>query len=169
MNEKINKYEYPGIHRSLLFGFKALLFYLDQQDTYSFAKISSGYRCRFKNYTTTNHQGKAIDIQFKKNNIMISGKNYKNIESLEDIRKLFFEKYLKAETSWKKKNNFSLEPIGLNKNNTIIDKKHTYSWIHMDVREFEKEYLDDIYFCKERKMLNGKLMVEIAKELNLNL
>ncbi|EGD34030.1 peptidoglycan-binding protein [Capnocytophaga sp. oral taxon 338] len=167
-NEKVNKYEYPGIHRSLLFGFKALLFYLSEQDTYSFALISSGYRCRFKNYTTTNHQGKAIDIQFKKNNIMISGKNYKNIESLEDIRKLFFEKYLKAETSWKKKNNFSLEPIGLNKNNTEI-KGHTYSWIHIDVRRFEKEYLDDIYFCKERKTLNGKLMVEIAKELKLNL
>ncbi|WP_415326047.1 hypothetical protein [Chryseobacterium sp. MMS23-Vi53] len=162
--EKSNKYEFPGIHRSLLFGLKALLFYLSKQKTYSFGKISSGYRCRFKNFKTTNHQGKAIDIQFDKGTWQIRGQLYKNIAELTKIREDFFYKYLNAKTSWTEKNNFSLEPIGLNSNNTLIDSNHTYSWIHMDVREFDKKYMDDKYFCKNSATLNGKGILQLALE-----
>ena len=163
--EKSNRYEYPGIHRSLLFGLKTIFFYLSKQKTYSFGLISSGYRCRFKNYVTTNHQGKAIDIQFNKGQWLIRGKLYKNIAELEKIRADIFYKYLNAKTSWTDVNHYSLEPIGLNSDNTIIDGNHTYSWIHMDVRAFEKEYLDDKYFCKTSNALNGKSIIQLALEL----
>lgn len=163
--EKSNKYEYPGIHRSLLFGLKAIFFYLSKQHVYSFGLISSGYRCRFKNYETTNHQGKAIDIQFDKGTWKIRGQVYKNITELEQIRTNIFYKFLGAKTNWTDPNHFSLEPIGLNSNNTKIDGNHTYSCIHMDVRAFEKDYLKDEYFCKNSGTLNGKNIVQIAMDL----
>ncbi len=162
--EKSNKYEFPGIHRSLLFGLKAVLFYLSKQKTYSFGKISSGYRCRFKNFKTTNHQGKAIDIQFDKGKWQIRGQLYKNIAELTKIREDIFYKYLNAKTSWTEKNSFSLEPIGLQSDNKIIDGNHTYSWIHLDVREFDKKYMDDKYFCKNSTALNGKNLLQFALE-----
>jgi lysozyme family protein len=162
--EKSNRYEYPGIHRSLLFGLKVVKFYLSKQATYSFGKISSGYRCRFKNFRTTNHQGKAIDIQFDKGTWQIRGQLYKNIAELKKIREDIFYKYLNAKTSWTEKNNFSLEPIGLNTDNSLVDSNHTYSWIHMDVREFDKKYLDDKYFAKNSSSLNGKSIMQLALE-----
>ena len=162
--EKNHKYEYPGIHRSLLFGLKALKFYFGQQKTYSLDSISSGYRCRFKNFSTTNHQGKAIDIQFSKGEWAIRGQVYKNIEELEKMRDDIFIKYLDAKTSWTKSNHYGLEPIGLNSNNSKIDDNHTYSWIHIDVREFESTYLEDKYFCKNNTDLNGKNIIQLAKE-----
>jgi hypothetical protein len=62
--ERFNKYEYPGLHRSLLFGFCALNFYLGRQNVYKFREISSGYRCSLhkEGGTTSNHRGKALDI-----------------------------------------------------------------------------------------------------------
>lgn len=162
--EQTNKYEYPGIHRSLLNALRALFFYLDRQDEYQFALISSGYRCRFKQYSTTNHQGKAIDIQFNKGSWQIRSKLYKNIAPLLDIKEKFFEKYLNTQTRWATKNLFSLEPIGLNKDNSIISKSHTYSWIHLDVRTFDKGYLADEFFCKNISELNQeKLLVMFSK------
>ncbi|WP_026718460.1 glycoside hydrolase family protein [Flavobacterium gelidilacus] len=168
--EKNHKYEYPGIHRSLLFGFKTLLFYLSKNETYKFREISSGYRCRFKNFTTTNHQGKALDIQFNKDSWEIRGAEKRNIAELGKIRDDIFHKYFNAKTSWiNGKNNFCLEPIDLiYKANGKIDKNYTYSWIHFDVREFDSIYLDDKYFCKNKTSLNGKSIVAIAKELGFD-
>ena len=163
--EKDHKYEYPGIHRSLLFGFKAVLFYLSKHPTYRFRKMSSGYRCRFKNYMTTNHQGKAIDIQFKDTGD-IGGALQSNIPKLKKIREDIFYKYLNAKTSWVHgTNNFCLEPIALiYKPNGKVDQNYTYSWIHFDVREFESIYLEDKYFCKNKNGLNGISIIQIAKK-----
>ena len=163
--EKDHKYEYPGIHRSLLFGFKAVLFYLSKHPTYRFRKMSSGYRCRFKNYMTTNHQGKAIDIQFKDTGD-IGGTLQSNIPKLKKIREDIFYKYLNAKTNWVNgTNNFCLEPIALiYKPNGKIDQNYTYSWIHFDVREFESIYLEDKYFCKNKDGLNGTSIIQIAKK-----
>jgi len=166
--EAMHKYEYPGIHRSLLFGFKALQFYISKQTTYSIGLISSGYRCRFMQRVTTNHQGKAIDIQFNKGTWLIRGQVYKNIQALTDIRDNIVIKNLNAKSSWTSPNNYGLEPIGLNKDNTKIDGNHTYSWIHMDVREFESAYLEDKYFCKNQSQLNGNSIVQIAKDLKFD-
>lgn len=149
----------------MLFGIKALQFYFSKQTTYKIDQITSGYRCRFKNYTTTNHQGKAIDIQFSKGDWQIRGEQKKNLEPLRDIRDSLYVKYLGAQKEWPNKNLFSIEPIDL-----LYDKKgnvrydHTFSWIHVDVREFDSAYLDDKYFCKNVTTLNGKSIIQLARE-----
>ncbi|GIV59336.1 MAG: hypothetical protein KatS3mg043_0425 [Rhodothermaceae bacterium] len=60
--EAFHRYEYPGIHRMLLWAVRAVFFYLPH---YRFL-ITSGYRCGVRNLqtgrTSTNHHGKAIDI-----------------------------------------------------------------------------------------------------------
>ncbi|MCV9926938.1 hypothetical protein OIU83_04715 [Flavobacterium sp. LS1R49] len=164
-SEKFYRYEYPGIHRSLLFGIKALQFYFSKQTTYKIDHITSGYRCRFKNYTTTNHQGKAIDIQFSKGTLEIRGEKKEYLKDLRDIRDNIYIKYLGAQKEWPAKNLYSIEPIDL-----LYDKKgnvrfdHTFSWIHVDVREFDSIYLDDKYFCKNSTKLNGNTILQLAKD-----
>ncbi|QYN43375.1 peptidoglycan-binding protein [Gilliamella sp. ESL0441] len=163
--ERSNTYEYPGIHRSLLFGLCGLSFYLGRQDVYKFRLISSGYRCsqHSEGKITTNHRGKAIDIQFYKENWAIAGKNKKNIEPLIYIRDNFFKTYLNSQDDWKDKNLFTTEPIGLDSKGNSISG-FTYSWIHMDVRSFEKQYLLDEYFCTNATILNGEKLITIIKK-----
>jgi len=168
-NEAHHKYEYPGIHRSLLFGFKALQFYFSKQKSYKIDSFSSGYRCRFKNYTTTNHQGKAIDIQFSKGNWQIRGAQKKNLIELRTIRDDIFIKYLGAQKEWPNSNLFSIEPIDLLYSKSgALRYDHTFSWIHMDVRKFDAIYLQDKYFCENLTDLNGKNIVQIALDLGFN-
>ena len=66
--EAYHRYEYPGIHKLLLWSLRAVIFYLDKDGRFSLNKISSGYRCRFhEEYLkkpTTNHMGKALDLHF---------------------------------------------------------------------------------------------------------
>ncbi len=111
--EKNRKYEYPGIHRSIIYGLKGVLFYLDNTEkslNYSFNKISSGYRCHIDNEqndrASTNHMGKALDIHFNKD-----GKRTRKVSDIEDIRSKIFKKYLGAKFDWKagQKNIFNLE------------------------------------------------------------
>ncbi|OCG20174.1 hypothetical protein A9G11_09785 [Gilliamella sp. wkB108] len=162
--EKSNPYEYPGIHRSLLFGFCALNFYLGRQDVYKFRLISSGYRCSQhpEGKKTSNHRGKALDIQFYKNSWAIGGLNKNNIEPLLYIRDNFFKTYLNTQNEWDKINLFTTEPIGLTSKG---EKKsgHTYSWIHVDVRSFEKQYLLDEYFCTNDITLNKEKLITLIK------
>ena len=60
--EAYHKYEYPGIHRMLLWSVRAVFFY-NQEYTFT---VNSGYRCSENNKqngrASTNHCGKAIDI-----------------------------------------------------------------------------------------------------------
>lgn len=161
--ERYHKYERPGIHRSLLWGTSALRFYLSKQDVYKYLWKTAGYRCWEHNNsvprTSTNHMGKAVDIQFSKNGNTIGGKRESNLPLLREINDKFYSKYLNAKYQWVNgRNNFSIEPIGLSTN-------QTYSWIHLDVREFDNEYLDDKYFVKtQEKVLNASI-VELAKKL----
>ncbi|EJL62015.1 glycosyl hydrolase 108 family protein [Flavobacterium sp. CF136] len=164
-NEANHNYEYPGIHRSLLFGVKALQFYFSKQNVYKIDQVTSGYRCRFKNYKTTNHQGKAIDIQFSKGEWQIRNAVEKNLKALEDIRDSFYIKYLGAQKNWPDKNLFSTEPIGLlYYPDGSLRFDYTFSWLHVDVRQFESIYLEDKYFCKNANGLNGKSILQFAKE-----
>lgn len=157
--------EHPGIHRSLLWGVSCLKFYLTQQNSYKYRKTSAGYRCWAHNKsiprTSTNHMGKAIDMQFNEGSYEISGKTELNLKPLKNIRDKFYIKYLKAEEGWSipsKKNNYRLEPIG-------TGKDQSYSWIHMDVALFENNYLKDIYFTKEQNLILGKSISNLANEL----
>lgn len=158
------KDEHPGIHRSLLWGVSALKYYLAQQEKYSFNHISAGYRCWAHNKsiprTSTNHMGKAVDIQFLADKKVISGKIKSNIDKLESIRDSFYLKYLKAQEGWSVKDAvFRLEPIGLGKD-------QSYSWIHMDVTKYTS-YLDDKYFVKLQKDIEGDKLINIASKLKL--
>lgn len=164
--ERYHKYERPGIHRSLLWGTSALRFYLNQQSVYKYLWKTAGYRCWEHNNSvprkSTNHMGKAVDIQFSKNGKTIQGKKEGNIPLLKEINEKFVAKYLKAKYQWVDgKNNFSIEPIG-------IAKDHTYSWIHLDVREFENEYLDDRYFVKTQEKIIGGSIFELAIKLGFS-
>ncbi|MFK7051049.1 hypothetical protein V3Q77_14305, partial [Flavobacterium davisii] len=158
------KDEHSGIHRSLLWGVSALKYYLSLQKKYSFNHISAGYRCWAHNKTiprtSTNHMGKAVDIQFLVDNKIVTGRAKSNIEKLKSIRDSFYIKYLKAEEGWSVEDSvFRLEPIGL-------EKDHSYSWIHMDVTKYNN-YLDDKYFVKEQKEIEGEKLINLALNLKL--
>lgn len=162
---KGKKNEHPGEHRSLLWGVSALKYYLSQQKTYKYRKTSAGYRCWAHNdsmlRTSTNHMGKAVDIQFTEGAYVISGKVDKNLKPLRNIRDQFYIKYLKAEEGWiikSIKNNYRLEPIG-------TGKDQSYSWIHMDVALFEPAYLKDEFFTKKQESIINKSIVVLANEL----
>ena len=151
--ESTHRYEYPGIHRSLLWALKAVIFYLQKENSvYSFRKISSGYRCYNRNIQTnrktTNHKGKALDIHFNKNGIRT-----RSCEDMNKLRKHIFNKYLGAKWDWLagQENIFNLESVSTG----------ATSWVHYDVRQFDQIYLKDEYFCKDSKTLNGDSLVSL--------
>jgi hypothetical protein len=91
-----NSFEKSGIHRTLLFALKALLFYFEKTNSeIKFLKIESGYRCRFheiyKQYKTTNHMGDALDLHFTKN-----GKRTRLTSDMDFIRKNYFCDYMNS-------------------------------------------------------------------------
>lgn len=81
--------------------------------------------------------GKSVDLLFAKEGKLIAKKLETNLPLLKHIRDNIFIKYLNT-TEWKKAG-FSTEPIGLNDG-------QTWSWIHLDVREFGTNNLIDKYF-----------------------
>lgn len=153
--EAYHRYEYPGIHRSLLSSIRAVKFYLRKDGRFSFNKVNSGYRCRFhEEYLkkpTTNHMGKALDLHFNDKN----GRT-KKTSDMETIRKDIFNKYLGAKWDWTEKNIFNLEST----------EKGAKTWVHYDVREFDQSFLEDKFFVKTLQGLNGKSIVALALELN---
>ncbi|WP_103864611.1 PAAR-like protein [Aquimarina sp. I32.4] len=162
IKEAYRKYEYPGIHRSLIWSLRAAMFYMHDHEEgkalgYSLNKISSGYRChennKQNNRNTTNHMGKALDLHFNKNGIRT-----RNVSDMEKIRKEIFNKYLGAKWDWKagQNNIFNLEST----------KIGATSWIHYDVREFDQVYLKDIFFVK--KITDTNKIIAIAKEENFS-
>lgn len=148
--ERYHKYEYPGMHQSLLWGVSAVRFYATLlTPKYTVCGISSAYRCTIDNAshnrTTVNHMGKSVDIKFAKEGKQIVGKQRSNLPLLEFVRDNLFIKYLNT-TEWINAG-FSTEPIGLNNG-------QTWSWIHLDVREFGKNNLKDEYFIKKNSDMN---------------
>ncbi len=163
--EKNHKYEYPGIHRSLLWGISAVQFYMEDTD-YKIKSIYRGYRCwadnlhnpNHTNRTSTNHMGKAADLHFLKN-----GKRTKEVTDLEYIREHFFSKYLGAPKSgagqthgfgWKK-GKFGLEPKKFNSGSSGAT-----TWVHVDLREIGKINLEDQFFSKEQNEVIGKNLID---------
>jgi hypothetical protein len=156
--------EHPGMHRILLWASSTLRFYISQQSEFTIAKISAGYRCWAHNNsvprTSTNHMGKAVDINFKQNGNLITQKVQSNLPKLKKIRDLIYIKKLNAVEGWSmpnKSNKFRLEPIG-------TGKDESYSWIHMDVTKFN-DYLNDSFFVKSQNEIIGKNIAQLANEL----
>ena len=158
-DEGHRKFEYPGLHRSILSAYRASLFYTNRDkgitglQTYM---ISSGYRChdhpQYKKTHTTNHCGKALDILYSRTN----GSRSENPDDVVKIRKEIFIKYLNAGVDWVgPKDIFNLEST----------KMGAGSWVHVDVREFSQKYLTKNYFVKNNVDFDGKSIIQLATEL----
>lgn len=163
ISEKNRKYEYPGIHRSLLWVEKAIKFYLASQEKQLGLKVGlifSGYRCNSNNRknkrSSTNHMGKALDLHIYKLNDR--NNTEKNADKIRDI----LTKYTNAEYRWGGKNVFALEPSSRNR---IGEEFIATTWVHYDVRTFSLEYLKDEYFVKDNNKANGENIVALANRL----
>ena len=159
--------EYPGVHRGLIWIFRAALFYTSKKDKnleYSFLMISSGYRCwhdnkKQKNRTSTNHMGNALDLQFRKGN----AKTRCEGEDVDNLRRDIFVKRLNAQMNWDKKNMPGLEPAKFRNGDVGAPK-----WVHIDVREFDAQYKIERFYATTQSGADGDSgMVEFAKKKNL--
>lgn len=163
IEEKSRKYEYPGMHRSILWTQRAIQFYLatiEKDKKIKVGLIYSGYRCNIRNKqkgrTSTNHMGKASDLHIFKLNDTVNTEA--NADKVRDV----LLKYSGAKYRWSNKNVFALEPSTRNR----IGKEFiATTWVHYDVRTFELQYLKDEYFAKNMTACNGKSIVALAMEL----
>ena len=132
--EAFHRYEYPGIHRMLLWAFRAVLFYGGQRG-WDIA-VTSGYRCsernKQQNRTSTNHHGKAIDFD-----ILGAADKPEDMENCDALRGLLVET-ANAQIGWNAGNRKSLEPSNI-----------APTWVHYDVRSYASTYLDDRYFVQD--------------------
>lgn len=144
--EKFHRYEYPGIHRLILWAARALFAYREDI-RFSF---SSGYRCAVENErkgrTTTNHHGKAVDID----TVLAPGMGKReDLERCDELRRLLVEKS-NAQIGWLGRNRKSLEPSDI-----------APTWVHYDVREYESKYLRDDFFCRDLAGLDRRLPITV--------
>lgn len=127
--EVYHRYEYPGVHRMLLWAYKAAQFFAVSRNWR--LTINSGYRCAIDNAnhqrSSTNHHGKAIDID-------IIGAGGTDGSRCNTLRGLLVEQG-HAQIGWSALNRKSLEPANI-----------APTWVHFDVRSYEPKYLDDRYF-----------------------
>ena len=136
--EVYNRYEYPGVHRMLLWTVRAADFYAAQRGWR--LTINSGYRCAIDsanhNRTSTNHQGKAVDLDIIGNDGTDQGR-------CDTLRHLLEEK-ANFQRGWNVLNRKSYEP------NDIAP-----TWVHIDVRSYVAEYLRDPYFVLSAAALDA--------------
>jgi len=139
--EAFHLYEYPGIHRMLLWAVRAAYFYMPE---HRFV-FSSGYRCSVDNKkhhrNTTNHCGKAVDLDIA---LQTGETKQDDVEKCHAVRGKLVE-LSNAQIGWAAKNRKSLEPDDI-----------APTWVHYDVRSYEPQYLDDRYFCRDLKTLNAR-------------
>lgn len=155
--EKHHKYEYPGIHRSLLWAVSAATFYMEKKSSYRLEVVFSGYRCHADNKAhgraSTNHMGKAVDLHFLKKGVHTGSK-----ADMNKIRSDIFIKYSGAQLNWDHPNRLSLEPDKFK-----VENDGAISWVHLDVRAFESKYLDDKFFVTQQKDVLGEKIVDLAR------
>ncbi len=130
--EAYHQYEYPGIHKMLLWAVRALRFYMPQ---YNFV-VNSGYRCaennKIKKPASTNHHGKALDLDVP---LGPNEDKRDDMRRCDEIRGLLAERSA-AQIGWNAANRKSLEPADI-----------APTWVHYDVRSYARKYLADKYFC----------------------
>ncbi len=164
--EKHRKYEYPGMHRVLLWTQRTIQFYLatiEKDKKLKVGVIFSGYRCNINNSqkgrSSTNHMGKASDLHIYKLNNSVNSEA--NADKVRDI----LIKYSGAQYRWGGENVIALEPSTRNRIGTEFIAT---TWVHYDVRTFNLKYLKDEYFAKNMIECNGKTIVALANELGFN-
>jgi len=139
-------YEYPGIHRMLLWALRALMFRMPE---HAFS-ITSGYRCSERNKqrgrSSTNHHGKAVDVDVP----LGSGEDKRDdMTRCDRIRGRLVE-LSNAQIGWGAPNRKSLEPSNI-----------APTWVHYDVRNYERKYLQDRFFCRNERELRGPGRIRI--------
>jgi hypothetical protein len=130
-------YEYPGIHRAILWAARALFFYNPE---FKFM-FTAGYRCSVNNIqnkrTSTNHCGKAVDMD------TLGASSANDAARCDKVRSVAVAKS-NAQIGWAAGNKKALEPSDI-----------APTWVHYDVRTFDSQYLDDKFFCKNQDQLNN--------------
>lgn len=133
--EVYHRYEYPGIHRMLLWTVRRAQ-HLAASRQWKLT-INSAYRCAFDNArkgrSSTNHHGKAIDLDIVPDN---AGEQSSDKQRCDMLRAMLQE-HANFQNGWTVPNRKSYEP------NTIAP-----TWVHIDVRSYAPEYLADRYFVK---------------------
>jgi hypothetical protein len=139
--EAFHRYEYPGIHRLLLWAVRAAFFYMPEHRFI----ITSGYRCSIDNArhdrTSTNHHGKAIDIDI----VAKPGEDKRDDMIKCDAARGRIVSTADAQIGWSAVNRKALEPSNI-----------APTWVHYDVRCYEARYLKDEMFCTTPKGLNNR-------------
>ena len=141
--EMYYKYEYPGVHRAIINSFRALWFY-GRKAGFGELTITCGYRCWVNNSqnqrTSTNHMGKAIDCDYP----LKSGEDKRaDCNRCNSARGLLVEK-CNFQIGWYATNVKSLEPSDI-----------APTWVHMDIRQMEHQYLLENYFVKNATDLDA--------------
>ena len=136
--EKFYRYEYPGIHRMLLWTYRAAMFYAKAKGWQ--LRLNSAYRCSVDNQQhkrkSTNHSGKAIDMDV----VGVSGEADRKRSN--ELRQLMVDT-ANAEIGWGARNKKALEPADI-----------APTWVHLDVRCYDRKYLDDKYFVRDQAELD---------------
>ena len=145
--EAFHRYEYPGMHRLLLWAVRGARFYLGRGRF----TITSGYRCSLDNAahgrSTTNHHGKAIDVVFAPG---LPGPARDVRTDCNAARGRIVET-ADAQVGWGAPNRKSLEPSDI-----------APTWVHYDVRCYEPKYLVDEMFCTTQKALDNKKPIRFS-------
>jgi hypothetical protein len=142
--EAFYRYEYPGIHRLLLWAARAVFAYVPGRQF----TINSGYRCSVDNANharnTTNHHGKAVDLDI----VLKAGENkMSDMANCDAVRGKIVETG-NGQIGWLAGNRKSLEPANI-----------APTWVHYDVRCYEAKYLTDDAFCTSNEALNARLPI----------
>jgi hypothetical protein len=136
--EQNYKYEYPGMHRAILHSYRAASFYL-RRAGFPPPTVASGYRCWINNEqkgrTSTNHMGKAIDIDFP----LAANEDKRDDANRCDKGRGILVELANFQIGWTANNRKALEPANI-----------APTWIHMDVRNYEKRYLQKRFFVTPR-------------------
>jgi len=136
--EKNYRYEYPGMHKAILHSFRAAAFYL-QRAGFPAPLVASGYRCwtnnEQKGRTSTNHMGKAIDLDFP----LAAGEDKRDDAIRCDRGRGVLVESANFQVGWTANNRKALEPADI-----------APTWIHMDVRNYDRQALAERFFVRPR-------------------
>ncbi|MCX8579134.1 peptidoglycan-binding protein, partial [Gilliamella sp. B2717] len=164
--------EYPGLHRTLFWVLRSIMFYIDSDERYQHLTVdivSSGYRCWadniYHNRRSTNHMGKALDIHvIKKEKAKSKHTNDERIVCCDLVRDILTEK-TNAEYRWFHSNGIALENsyTRYHPKKGRDNKSIASNWVHYDVRVFESQFLENQFFVKTEKDVNGKYLKELVE------
>ena len=144
--EAYHNREYPGIHKAILQTYRAAQFYATKAG-FDMSFFASGYRCWVnngqKNRKSTNHMGKALDIDFP---MKPRDDKRDDCNRCDNVRALLVDK-CGFQIGWAASNRKALEPSNI-----------APSWIHMDVRCYSEKYLSTKYFVKSAEELDMNVL-----------